>query len=187
MRRTVCRFLFFSGTLDSVCLPPLLASKQEHARRGYDVIMFFVSQNCSRFWCFPLWHPSKSALIIPLIFELWVGPLVLDYSGWAYVVSNQDPQCTQKPIYTPIFTHHIRSSLLCTPANSRFPEMPTCRLPDLLAFPAGMTSWCFLFHKSFTVSVFAFVAFKKEHARKERAGHTTTFRPVSRQKSPTSP
>ena len=23
--------------------------------------------------------------------------------------SNQDPQCTQKPLYTPIFTHHNRS------------------------------------------------------------------------------
>ena len=29
--------------------------------------------------------------------------------------SNQDPRCTQKPICTPIFTHHIRSWLLCTP------------------------------------------------------------------------
>ena len=28
--------------------------------------------------------------------------------------SNQDLQWAQKPIYTPIFTHHIRSWLLCT-------------------------------------------------------------------------
>ena len=26
---------------------------------------------------------------------------------------NQDPPCTQKPIYTPIFTHHMRSWLIC--------------------------------------------------------------------------
>ena len=31
------------------------------------------------------------------------------YYGWAHVISNQDPRCTQKPIYTPMFTHHIRS------------------------------------------------------------------------------
>ena len=30
---------------------------------------------------------------------------------------NQDPPCTQKPIYTPIFTHHMRSWLICTPVN----------------------------------------------------------------------
>ena len=30
--------------------------------------------------------------------------------------SNQNP-CRQNPTYTPIFTHHIRSSLLCTPVN----------------------------------------------------------------------
>ena len=29
--------------------------------------------------------------------------------GGAYVVSNQDPPWTQKPIYTPIFTHQIKS------------------------------------------------------------------------------
>ena len=28
--------------------------------------------------------------------------------------SNQDPRCNQKPIHKPIFTHHIRSWLLCT-------------------------------------------------------------------------
>ena len=33
--------------------------------------------------------------------------------------SNQDPWCTQKPIYTAIFSHHIRSWLLCTPVNNR--------------------------------------------------------------------
>ena len=37
------------------------------------------------------------------------------YYGGAYVISNQNPRWTQKPIYTPICTHHIRSSLLCTP------------------------------------------------------------------------
>ena len=40
--------------------------------------------------------------------------------GWAYVISNQDPRCTQKPIYTPIFFHHIKSSLLCTFTTALF-------------------------------------------------------------------
>ena len=30
-------------------------------------------------------------------------------TGWAYVISNQDPLWTQKPMHTPIFTHHMRS------------------------------------------------------------------------------
>ena len=34
--------------------------------------------------------------------------------------SNQDPRFTLKPICTPIFTHHIRSWLLCTPVNTTF-------------------------------------------------------------------
>ena len=36
-------------------------------------------------------------------------------TGGAYVISNQNPRCTQKPTYAPIFTHRIRSSILCTP------------------------------------------------------------------------
>ena len=39
--------------------------------------------------------------------------MTTNYSGWAYVTSNQDPRCTQKPIYIPIFTHHSWSWLLC--------------------------------------------------------------------------
>ena len=35
--------------------------------------------------------------------------------------SNQNPRCRQKPTYTPIFSHHVRSRLLCTPVNSTFP------------------------------------------------------------------
>ena len=33
--------------------------------------------------------------------------------------SNQDPRCTIKPVYTPIFTHHIRFWLLRTPVILR--------------------------------------------------------------------
>ena len=33
-------------------------------------------------------------------------------SGWAYVISNQDPRWTPKPIHTPIFTHPVRSWIL---------------------------------------------------------------------------
>ena len=49
------------------------------------------------------------------------------YIAWCYNIINtgnhinQDPPCTQKPIYTPIFTHHMRSWLICTPVkNSGF-------------------------------------------------------------------
>ena len=42
-----------------------------------------------------------------------------DYGG-AYVISNQDPRWTQKTIYTPIFSHHIWSWLICTPLNGSF-------------------------------------------------------------------
>ena len=41
------------------------------------------------------------------------------YSGWANDISNQDPRWTQKPIYTPLFTHQIRSWLLGTLDRSR--------------------------------------------------------------------
>ena len=34
------------------------------------------------------------------------------------VHSNQNPQWAQKPRYNPIFTHHIRSWLLCSPRDS---------------------------------------------------------------------
>ena len=37
--------------------------------------------------------------------------------------SNQDPRCTQKPICTPIFTHHIRSWLLCIPVIGVLQQM----------------------------------------------------------------
>ena len=40
-------------------------------------------------------------------------------SGRAYVTSNQNPRCTQKPVSTTIFAHHIRSWLLCTHVNSK--------------------------------------------------------------------
>ena len=58
--------------------------------------------------------------------DYYVPPYIVIYGG-AYVISNQDPRCTPKPIYIPIFTHHIRSSLLCTLVNSCFREMPTIR------------------------------------------------------------
>ena len=41
-------------------------------------------------------------------------PIKIVYSGGAYDVSNRNPRWTQKPIYTPIFTYLIWSSLLCT-------------------------------------------------------------------------
>ena len=31
------------------------------------------------------------------------------FTGGAYVISNQNPRWAQKPIYSPVFTHHIRS------------------------------------------------------------------------------
>ena len=34
--------------------------------------------------------------------------------------SNQDPRCTQKTIYTPIFTHHVKSWLRCTLVNNKY-------------------------------------------------------------------
>ena len=52
-------------------------------------------------------------LFLPTILGLaYYVPLVIrqmSISGGAYVISNQDPRCTQKPMYSPIFTHHIRS------------------------------------------------------------------------------
>ena len=53
------------------------------------------------------------------------------YSGWANdVCSIQNPRRTQKPIYTPIFTHHIRSWLLCTPVIGWFGRLGCCAWKD---------------------------------------------------------
>ena len=40
------------------------------------------------------------------------------FYGRAYVTSNEDPRCTQNPIYAPIFIHNNRSWLLGTPVDS---------------------------------------------------------------------
>ena len=58
-------------------------------------------------------NTAVSQKVVPCI-DTWVGPkpiTLFSYSttGGAYVISNQNPRCTQKPIYSPIFTHHIRS------------------------------------------------------------------------------
>ena len=39
--------------------------------------------------------------------------------------STQDPRCSQKPIYTRVFTHHSRSWLICTPVNRHFFSITT--------------------------------------------------------------
>ena len=49
--------------------------------------------------------------------------VLLRITGGAYVLSNQDPRCTQNPIYTPIFSHNIRSQLQRSlPRNRSFSE-----------------------------------------------------------------
>ena len=71
---------------------------------GYSVLSFFLF-----FPSLPLSFVSFSLLFIYV--PTCCGLL---FTGGH---SNQDPRCTQKPIYTRIFTHHIRSWLICTPVN----------------------------------------------------------------------
>ena len=33
----------------------------------------------------------------------------VDYYGGEYVIGNENPRWTQKPIHTPVFTHYMRS------------------------------------------------------------------------------
>ena len=64
-------------------------------------------------------HDGPKNPYIPQFLHTILGPdyytVPPRYYGWTNVISNQDPRWTQKPIYTPIFTHHIRSWLFCTP------------------------------------------------------------------------
>ena len=64
------------------------------------------------------WYVSSFILPFQLSQRVYVWTMLLQCGsiavyGGAYVTRNQDPRWTQKPIYTPIFTHHIRSWLLC--------------------------------------------------------------------------
>lgn len=68
-----------------------------------------------------VWHKYYRFLI-----EQTIGMMVLSHhSRFTGTRINQDPQCTLKIIYTPIFPHHIiiGSSSLCTPVNSYFLEI----------------------------------------------------------------
>ena len=70
------------------------------------------------------WYVSSFILPFQLSQRVYVWTMLLQCGsiavyGGAYVTRNQDPRWTQKPIYTPIFTHHIRSWLLCTPVIVR--------------------------------------------------------------------
>ena len=60
-------------------------------------------------------NPFYYIQTVPLWPVMLLTLLLFIIPGGAYVVSNQDSRFTQKNIYTPIFTHHIRSWLLCTP------------------------------------------------------------------------
>ena len=70
--------------------------------------------------------PSAPWLIHPLFY------------GGAYVISNQDPRWTRKPIYTPIFTHHIRSWIY-TPVDSCFRDVsgPDYHVPPYIVIYGG--------------------------------------------------
>ena len=67
-------------------------------------------------------HTSKqysSTISHPRDSYHWCLGGFLNFRRWSSITgshSNQNPWCRQKLIYTPIFTHHIRSWLLCTPA-----------------------------------------------------------------------
>ena len=56
----------------------------------------------------------------------------------AYGMSNQDPRGTLKPIYTPIFTHLIRSSLLCMYTRNRYIHL---NVPTTVSFSCIWTSF----------------------------------------------
>ena len=56
-----------------------------------------------------LYMLSFDGIIDPTAVLFIFIPYYYDITGGACDVSNQNLRCTQKPIYTPIFTHHVRS------------------------------------------------------------------------------
>ena len=70
-------------------------------------------------------------------------------TGGANVISSQDPRWTQKPIYPPMFTHHIRSWLLCTPRDT---PVVYRRVPLADLGPAHSSKLCSYLHERWRIS-----------------------------------
>ena len=87
----------------------------------------------------PLSSPERSKLGVPTVSVCYPQEYSMNtvcssrYSVYAlyirlfqggHVISNQNPRWTQKPTYTRIFTHNIRSRLPCTPEKTQCSVYP---------------------------------------------------------------